>query len=335
MFTAKQLERAEQEADAIWRQTYQPDSPPETDKATPEASGEETPEEAVAPADEETREAEAAEEKPVEKPPVVDTTDWKAKYQTIDGKYKVEIPRLTAEIGQWRDYAASLSKRITELEETLKAAPKKIDEPETDEDLAELEETSPDFARIIKKLKDEHRQEIAALRKELETGVTADLKSVKEEVNLNKQERFDLAMARAGVPDWRTVDHDPEFIAWLSTPVPYTRATKLDLLRHAAQNLDAETAARFFLDFKAEQTTETSTQDGETPPQDLTKFVAPPRSGGSSIPKKSGQPPWLTRAQYEKFMNPRSRFNPSDYGGKTEKQVGDAFDAAILKGTLI
>ena len=317
----RKLERAEEEADAIWKSVYQPD---ESETVTPpekaEAETEETPEEAALEMETEETAVAAAPETPPVKPPESDTTDWKQKFQTLDGKYKAEVPRLSAEVGQWREYATSLSRRISELEETAKSALKKTDAPETDPDLEALAERDPDFASIIKKLRDDHKREIAELRRDFETGVTADLKSVKEDLHLSKQERFDLALRAAGIPDWKTVDHDPAFLEWLSDPVPYTRATKLDFLKDAARNLDADAASKFFLDFKASQNTEDTPLTAEESSDKLNKFVAPPRSGGPSIPKKSGQP-GLTKAQYERLMDPRAKFNPADYGGRTEKQV--------------
>ena len=337
--TERKLERAEEEADAIWKSVYQPDEP---ETVTPpkkaDAEPEETPEEEAL--ETETEEAAeevvvvAAPETPPVKPPDSDTTDWKQKYQTLEGKYKAEVPRLSSEIGQWREYATSLSKRISDLEETAKSALKKTDVPETDPDLEALAERDPDFASIIKKLSDDHKREIAELRRDFETGVSADLKSVKEDLKLSKEERFDLAMKSAGAADWKAVDRDPDFLEWLNYPVPYTRLTKLALLRDAARNLDAETASKFFLDFKSSQNTEDTPLTVEETPDKLNKFVAPPRSGGPTIPKKSGQP-GLTKAQYERFMDPRVRFDPADYGGRTEKQTEALFDTAILKGTLI
>jgi hypothetical protein len=331
----RKLERAEEEADAIWKSVYQPEES-ETETKTPpevaEAKTEETPEE-EAPETAVEEAAAVAPEAPSAKPDESDKTDWKQKYQTLDGKYKAEVPRLSAEVGQWREYATSLSRRISELEEVPRVVPKK-DEPETDPDLEALAERDPDFATVIKKIKEDHGREIAALRKEMETGITADLKSVKEDLKLSKEERFDLALRTSGVPDWKEIDHDPAFLEWLRAPVPYTRATKLDFLKDAARNFDAVTASQFFLDFKASQNTEGTPEVVEEIPDPLNKFVAPPRSGGPSIPKRSVQP-GLTKAQYEKFMNPRYQFNPADYGGRTEKQMEALFDAAILKGALI
>jgi hypothetical protein len=331
-YIEKKLEKAEEKAEQLWKEVYQPEEK-ETDKPeevaetpepeTPEVVADETPQ----------KEEPVAEVKEVVTPPkeeVKSDIDWKQKYQTLDGKYKAEVPRLSAEVGQWKDYAESLTRRISELEETVKKPPKEESDPEMDS----VAEVNPEVAKLIKKMKEEHRDEIAKLRKELETGISADIKSVKDDIQLSKQDRFDLAMREYGAADWRQVDQDPEFLEWLNAPVPYTKATKLDLLRFAARDLDAKTLSQFFLDFKASKTPPEPDGNTEPQPDKLNKFTAPPRSGGPTPPNKASQT-GLTKTQYIKFMNPRYRFNPNDWGGKTEAQVEALFDAAILKGTLV
>lgn len=343
-YIEKKLEKAEKAAEELWKEVYEPKPETEPEPKEPEPKIEETVEKPEEPVEETAPEPapkeEGAEvvatettEEPKEEPK--GDVDYKKlyetekqKYQTLEGKYRVEVPRLSAEIGQWKEYATSLQNRITALEEASKVPPKR-EEPETDPDLEAI--TDPDVARIIKKMKADHKAEIAALRREFETGTSAEIKNIKSDLQLTRQERFDMAMRNAGVPDWKDVDRDPAFIEWLNTPVPYTKATKLQLLQEAARNLDAETTSQFFLDFKASLAPATVT---EPDPGRLDKFTAPPRSGGPTPAHKSVQA-GLTWDQYRKFMDPRRKFNSADYGGKTEVQVEALFDAAIQKGTLI
>jgi hypothetical protein len=324
------LERGEKEADELWNEVYG-----EKKEEVPEVKEEvkEETEEPVETTEEKPPEPEVTEEPakevPVKEVPIIELPkdDWKQKYQTLEGKYRVEVPRLTSEVNQWKEYSTSLSHRITELENAVKKPVEK--EPEKDADIAALETDYPDFTKVLKKIKDEHRSEIAALRQEIGTR-DADIKNVKEDVQVSRQDRFNIDMARVVGENWREIDTNPDFITWLGDTIPYTRMTKLQYLQEAARNLDVETVSKFFLDYK-----ETLKEpEPETEPEDkLKKFTAPPRSETSTIPKTGGQQ-GLSRAQYEKFMNPRYKFNPSDWGGKTEQQMEAAFDVAIQKGTL-
>ncbi len=321
------LEREEKEADEIWKQAYESETPEEPAK---EGVKEEVVEEVKEETKEEVKEEvveEVKEEVPVQKETPKED-NWEQKYRTIEGKYRAEVPRLNSEVNQWKEYATSLSQRITELESAAKTNPTK--EPAQDADIQALETDYPDFAKVLKKLQEEHKAEIASLRKEIETGVTADIKSVKEDVQVSRQDRFDLAMRSIVGSDWKEIDTDPEFIAWLNDTIPYTKITKLQYLQDAARNFDVETVSNFFLGFK-----ETKKEPViEIEPDKLSKFTAPPRSTGTSVPKTGGQT-GLTRVQYEKFMNPRYKFNPADWGGKTESQMEALFDVAIQKGSLV
>ena len=339
-YMEKKLEKAEAAAEELWKTVYEtptgavkegetatpapepvveavtvaPEVPVETPVEAPEEVVEETP-------------VPIAEVVVKEEPPKSDTVDYKQKYQTLEGKYKAEVPRLSAEIGQWKDYATSLQERITSLEAVK---PVKIDEPVTDPDTEAVTTAYPEVAILIKKMKEEHKAEIQKLRSELESGVSAEIKNLKNDTLLSKQDRFDMAMRNAGIPDWKTIDKDPVFIEWLGEQVPYTRSTKLQLLQAAAREFDADTVSKFFLDFKES----IKEPDGniEVLPDKLSKFTAPPRGGG--IPPIKPVPAGVTKAQYEKFMNPRYKFNPADWGGKTSEQMDAIFDNAISKGTL-
>jgi hypothetical protein len=344
-YMEKKLEKAEAVAEELWHKEYDtPEGavkPAETATPVPETVAEEVAEVVPeVPVETPAPEGEAVAEKPTEvpvaevavepeKPEKVKSDDFKQKYQTLEGKYKAEVPRLSAEIGQWKDYATSLQERITTLETAAKK-PVKIDEPVTDPDIEAVTTTYPEVAAIIKKMKEEHKAEIQTLRTEMETGVTAEIKNLKNETVLSKQDRFDMAMRTAGVPDWKVIDKDPAFIEWLGEQVPYTRATKLQLLQQAAREFDAETTSRFFLDFK--EAIKEPDGNVEPPPDKLSKFTAPPR--GEGVPPVKPVPAGVTKAQYEKFMNPRYKFKPADWGGKTSEQMDVIFDNAIQKGTL-
>jgi len=301
------LEKEEAAADELWKDIYEekPEEPQDVSEKT-EAEVEEV---------KEVKEAEVIEEikEPTEPPkdkPERDLEYWKSKFQTIEGKYRAEVPRLSAEIAQWKNHSTELEGRIKVLET------KKEPEPE---ELTDFEETYPDFAKILKKQSAKYEAEIAEIREQLNNNLTADINSVKADINVSRQERFNQQLDSV-VPGWKQIDADPEFIAWLNEPAPYTKNSKLELIQNAARNLDADTVSQFFLDFKGGEVKQKSN-------------VAPPRSSGPAAPR-SGTPQTLTREQYEKFMNPRGRFNPDDWGGKTERQVEIMFDAAIKKGLL-
>jgi hypothetical protein len=106
---------------------------------------------------------------------------------------------------------------------------------------------------------------LAELRNQLSNVAQTTVKSA--------QERFADALTTK-VPDWESLNVDPNFITWLNQPAPFTKETKLSLLRRASSELDANEAAEFFLEYKKEQTPAQPTAQNPDP----NKLVAPGRS---------------------------------------------------------
>lgn len=331
----EKLEREEAAADKVWKEVYgDPETdgaPAKTDDGTPGDTGI-TPDPAEGkPPDEKKPDPVVPDAQP--KPPT--DVDWKHKYDTLEGKYRAEVPRLSSDVKQWRENAVALSQRVTELEGKLSETVAKTTVAETDQELDALEKDYPDIGKAIKKLKEAHKLEMEELTKKFQTGLTEELQPVKSDLSENKQGRFDAEMARLGVADWKTVDTQPEFHAWLNEPAPYGRYTKMELLQDAARALDAGKVSKFFLDFKAQKP---AAPVGEEPVVDqqgrLEKFVAPPKNEIGGKPKVGTKT--LTRDMYVDFMrnSAKGNFNPAKWGGKTEAQVEAMFDAAIAAKEL-
>lgn len=303
------LEREEAEADELHKKLY-------------DTSEEET-EEQEQEAEEESEEEEAEEEETSEE-------TWEQRYKTLKGKYDAEVPRLSAEIAQWGEYANSLKARIEALEKGAeKKAPDEKEETE-DEDVEALAEDYPDFARVLRNVNKRHSEELAALKKQVESNSA----SVNAEIGTSRQSRFEADMARLGFPNWRQIDKDPKFLEWLQAPIPYTDMTRLDAVKKAASEFNAERIVQFFTDFQKSTGSATEEEEEAEAGTHMEKFIAPPKSEGPSAPKRKAAGAGLTRADYERFMNPRYRYNPADWGGKSEREVEAIFDKLILERKL-
>jgi BMFP domain-containing protein YqiC len=316
------IERMDAEADKLWQTHYGNDE--EEQKIVAEE----------VPAD--TPEAAPVEKEPVEDAPTPapdDTADYKQKYKTLEGKYRVEVPRLQEEVKKWRDQVYTLSTKVQELETKAKEAPQVAESNIVDTDIAQLEADYPDIGKVVKKLRDGYEAKISSLEKKISEGVSAELSTVKEDVYQTRRGQFEADMIKAGVPDWKELDVDEGFNQWLAELVPYTSIPKLELLKDAATRMDAPAVAKFFLDYK-------STLGQEAPRPNvgqgkLEKFVAPSTARVGVAPQR-GKQPWLTQAEYTTFMqdSAKGKFNPAKWGGKTEEQVEAMFDRAIAEGTL-
>jgi hypothetical protein len=134
------------------------------------------------------------------------------------------------------------------------------------------------------------------------------------------QHQFEATMNTV-VPDWRQLNNDPAFLAWLNQTAPFTTETKLDLLRKAAQALDAEKAAEFFNAYKKEQPPPEQPAAAPSP----AKHVAPGRSQApaSRVDNASGKRMW-TRPEIAKLYDDKM-------AGKISQAEFDKLEADIFK----
>jgi hypothetical protein len=262
---------------------------------------------------------------------------WAQKYRTIEGKYRVEVPRLNQEVRQWKDHAIALNGKITDLERVVAELSSKTASAESTKEIEALTGEYPDIGKVIKKLNDDHRAEMQALEARLTKGVASEINSVRENVAMSKKDKFDMLMRQAGVEDWAEIDTDPGFIAFLAdTPSPYTDKTKHQLMLEAAEKMDVKKVALFFKEYKdsinGSAPVEEKVDEGQ---EKLKNFIAPPKGTGPKAPSGPAKQTY-TREDYTKFMKESAsgKFNSSKWGGKTEDQVEAMFDKIIAEGQL-
>lgn len=124
----------------------------------------------------------------------------------------------------------------------------------------------------------------------------------------------------AKVPDWRSLNVDPQFIAWLNTPAPFTKESKLDLLRRASNEYDAMKAAEFFLAYKGD----TAPESAPAQPT-AAKFVAPgkPQAPVNKIEGTGNKRMW-TRPDIAKVYDDKM-------AGRISQSEFDKLEADIFK----
>lgn len=109
------------------------------------------------------------------------------------------------------------------------------------------------------------------------------LKGVSEVTKHTQAEVFDDALARQ-VPDWKSVNIDPAFLAWLEEEDGFTGYKKLDLLKDAYSRSDLARTAKFFAAFKAETGKAVAPVVVEPKKDNVTKLITPGKSKSSSTP---------------------------------------------------
>jgi Fe-S cluster biosynthesis and repair protein YggX len=340
----KKLEKKEQDADEIWNKTYNPEpdggevKPPEEKPKVPDAEPpkvEEKPKEVV------KQDGIEGEPKPPKAEEVVSEEKWEHKYRTLEGIHRAEVPRLSKELKQWKETAVTLNDKIAELTSQLSDAKSSQIKKEVAADVESITEIHPEIGKVLAKMEEKHQAELKELRDKLNTQVTTELDGVKSDVSTNRRDSFELALSQLGVPDWKEIDASPEWIEWLDKKIPYTNLTRLDMVQEHSRRLNAPAVAQFFLDFKAEKTkgvpeVKEPNVGQENGKDKLEKYIAPPKVDVGKPPQASGAPTGYTKEAYTKFMKDSSKgkFNPTKWGGKTEKEVEDQFDKLIIAGEL-
>ena len=335
MNTIEKLEKEEKAAEEIWKKTYAPEDEKGDEPKEPIDEPKEP--EIIADAPAEPGDKGVVPEPEVKIPeviPPVDTDDWKQKYKTLEGKYKAEVPRVSARNSELEAELTTLKAKVAELTETVSKNQTAKHSNEVDSDLEELSKDYPSIADPLKKIKADFDAKTKVLEDKLEKAGKSEQTDIKADLNEMKRMRFDTEMVSLGVPDWKDIDQDEKFIEWCGDIVPYTRYTKLQYLQEAARKHDAQAVSKFFLDYK-------KTLESPAPQVDsqgkLIKSLSPSSKKGGTPPAMKGGEVVLTREKYQKFMKQTTdgKYNPKEWGGKTEEQMEAIYDAAIANDELV
>lgn len=235
-------------------------------------------------------------------PPANDGDDkWEARYKTISGKYNAEVPRLHQQLKERDAELKSLKDRVELLESASSKEP--LVKPE------EVQEFGEPLVDLIRRAA---REEVGAKDAELQQ-LKSKVESFEVKTSANTEATFYEDLARA-VPDWMSINDDPEFHKWLAEYDELTGVQRQQILGQAEGNRDANRVARFFTAFKKVQ--EGTAAAAST---SLESQVAPTTSRVDVPPQ--GQKLW-TRAEIADFYAGDRR------GAYTEEQAA-AIDSEI------
>ena len=112
------------------------------------------------------------------------------------------------------------------------------------------------------------------------TRLEQSITGVGETVAKTAAETFDEALERR-VPDWRTTNVDPAFMAWLSEEEGLSGRTRLDLLNAAYSSSDLVRTAKFFTAFR-ELNAKPATPAAKV--DNVTKLISPGKSRSAAAP---------------------------------------------------
>lgn len=222
---------------------------------------------------------------------------WKQRFDTIQGKYNAEVPRLTQGLEEMRRALEEIRNRPAPASTPVPQLPTAL---VTEKDEQTFGADLVDMARRV--AREEGRaveQELARVRTAIQsiTPATERVRKIEEDVAATRQQSFYREL-HAAVPDWEAINTDQKWLAWLAEYDPVAGKTRQDALNEAANSLNYQRVIALFRAFKGPQP---SSQEQSR--ADLARQVAPSRSSTTtSVPPGQKQ---FSEKDYVYWTDPR------------------------------
>lgn len=286
MALPKQVQRQIEEAAQIEAQMNAPqpatESQPAPEPATPEAELPTAP----APAPE-------ASPTPEPKQPVADpeTETLRQRYASLQGKYEAEVPRLHQQNRELREQLDRLAQQM----EALKRPPAEEVKPAVSD--KDVEDFGADMLDMVRRLSTEVvtnvvNTQLRGLAEKLETRVAAleaTVNGVAGRQQQTEEQRF-YADLEAQVPNWKAIDAEPGWLAWLSEVDPLAGHKRQDLLNNAATAMDLKRVVSFFKAYEATKPTPAAAPAKAQ--SELARQVAPAKAAAAATPASTDKKFW-------------------------------------------
>lgn len=251
-----------------------------------------------------------------------DVDYWRSRANALHGLNQQQAAEM-------HDLKQRLTQLASEVSEMRTSEQRKAEAEEADndaevfgEDLIEAVDRRAE--RMAKHLVAEQTAQMQAYIKQLE----ARLSNVDQHVATSSQESFLTKLGQL-VPDYKAVNVDNGFLAWLREADPVYGVARQAALDAAAQSLDADRVAAVFNAYKALTGKQISQQQRQQTRQELERQVAPTKSGTSPTPAPAGKI-W-SREEFERAYDPR---NIREFGKDRAEQLVAEAEAALAEGRV-
>lgn len=267
--------------------------------------------------------------------------NFEQKYRSLKGKYDAEVPRMTSRARMFEAENTDLRKEVADLRREVAAARLELATAESGnrsdtKSLAtddEKEEYGEEFTAFVERIAKQAAQKTSSNLTE-----TAP-KSVNEVQPTRTQPSGQTVYATldAQVPEWRTINKDPEFLGWLQVDDPLSGHTRHTMLSQAFSTGDANRVLAFFKSYIQQERGGSSTapQPQSAPAQPvapkgkltLEQLAGPRQSASTAQPREPvKEKQWTGRdidLFYKDVQKGNYRHRP-DEKAKIEEAIGRA-----------
>lgn len=230
--------------------------------------------------------------------------DWQHRYNSMKGRYD-----------RAEDTVRSLNNRIANLENLLSTAnqqPKPVAQISPDLQFrkisAEERETyGDDFIDVASRAAQEKLSpELTELRRQV-TELSSKLGGV-ETVTKQTVEQGVRAFLTDRLPNWKEINRNPNFIAWLNLPDAYSGAIRFTMMNQAFQTGDGQRVLNFFNGFLSDEAASapapvptSQTTPAPTGKLSLENLAAPGRAKAPAATQVPGEKETISTAQIAAF----------------------------------
>lgn len=272
MAIPREVQKAAERAEALHKQLYeqpQGEDPQSAQVAPVDAPTDDPPPQDAQP-QADAQPADPASAPPTEQPDEQKKDDqWEHRYKVLEGKYRAEVPRLSADNRELRTKLDALTAEIESLKsKAAEPAPTLIS-------AEDREKYGDDLLDVIKRAAQE---QVAAKDTEI-ADLKRQLANLSSDTAKNAEVTFYDRLSQL-VPDWVTINDDQNFLKWLDEYDGLTGKRRQDLLSEAEGSRDADRVSRFFNAWKSQQQTNTTNTKKALEAQvvpDTNKVVTPPK----------------------------------------------------------
>lgn len=209
--------------------------------------------------------------------PVAVEEPWEARFRTLEGKYKAEVPRLNQQLKEAKGVIAELQSEVSKVN-AAPQAPAQTESLVTSED---EEAFGTDLIAVMKKVV---KQETAEVVRQTEARVKAVAQKVDSVVDVQAEtanDKFFGAIEKA-VPDWEAINSDNGWLEWLGEYSPETGAPRQAALDAASQALDSTRTIALFNLYKSTKPVVTPSPAADKSALELQSQVAPAKAAASA-----------------------------------------------------
>lgn len=262
---------------------------------------------------------------PAEPAPAPAPENWEQKYKTLQGMFRAELnQQVAAQLQQSRQRETELLTAVQQLQQEMRQVREKP-QATTAPDPKDVEAFGIELVEMVNR---QASAQIAAAVRDALKDIDARLGSLEQQhlatakTAAMSAEQVFYSELSAQVPDWKAINADPGFLAWLGEADPVYGEQRQAALDRASQSLNPDRAAAVFRAYK-----DTLPKPAAAPasrPQ-VESQVAPGRSGASSAPAET-TPRFVTQAEVVKFYDDMRR---GVYRGRDQEAA--AIEAGINK----